>query len=251
MPKLIDRVNETSVNNRGSTMVIKEYNNADDIVVRFIENGYMVKTTYQRFKIGTIKNPLDKSVCGVGFFGEGDYKGTLNGKRTKVYNTWVQMIHRCYSEKLQKKQPAYIGYSVAEEWKCFQVFAKWYDENFYEIEGETMELDKDILGKESRIYSPDTCIFVPKIINTLIKKRQDRELPTGVTKINDRYQSHCYNVDIGKNEHLGYFDTVEEAFQIYKEYKEVVIKKVAEYYKSRIPGILYEAMINYKVEITD
>jgi hypothetical protein len=251
MIEVSERVNEVNVNSRGSTMIIEEYNASDNVLVRFIETGNLTKTSYQNFKAGGVKNVYDKKIYGVGYFGEGNYKATFNGKPTKMYNTWIQMIHRCYSEKLQKKQPAYIGYSVAEEWFNYQTFAKWYDENFYKIEGETMELDKDILGKDSRIYSPETCIFVPKIINTLIKKRQDRELPTGVIMVNGKYQAHCYNTIEGINEFLGSYNTVEEAFQAYKTFKENVIKRVAESYKSRIPVTLYNALLTYEVEITD
>jgi hypothetical protein len=163
------------------------------------------------------------------------------------------MIHRSYSDKLQIKQPAYKGCTVAEEWHNFQTFAKWFDENYYEVEGERMELDKDILVKGNKHYSPETCVFVPKTLNTLLIKASVRRglLPIGVSKNNGKYQANCYNTSVGKLEYLGRFDNPEDAFLVYKEYKEQNIKKVAEDYKSRIPEILYSALVNYKVEITD
>ena len=43
----------------------------------------------------------------------------------------------------------------------------------------------------------------------------------------------------------------EEAFRAYKQFKEDYIKQVADEYKDKIPQKLYDAMYNYKVDITD
>ena len=43
----------------------------------------------------------------------------------------------------------------------------------------------------------------------------------------------------------------ESAFNAYKNFKENYIKETAEQYKQLIPEVLYNAMINYVVEITD
>ena len=47
------------------------------------------------------------------------------------------------------------------------------------------------------------------------------------------------------------FKTSIEAFLCYKTEKEKYIKEVADEFKPYIPQKLYEAMYNYKVEITD
>ena len=47
------------------------------------------------------------------------------------------------------------------------------------------------------------------------------------------------------------YDTQEEAFESYKNFKEKYIKEVAKQYKEKIPFSLYEALINYKIEIND
>ena len=54
-----------------------------------------------------------------------------------------------------------------------------------------------------------------------------------------------------KSKYLGYYNTPENAFLAYKEYKEKIIKEVANEYKGLIPDLLYKTMINYKVEIED
>ena len=80
------------------------------------------------------------------------------------------MLTRCYSDKYKKKKPTYEDCKVYEELLNFQNFAKWDSENYYEIEGETMCLDKDILVKHNKIYSPETCVYVPNTINVLFTK---------------------------------------------------------------------------------
>ena len=120
-----------------------------------------------------------------------------------------------------------------------------------------MCLDKDILYKGNKIYSRETCIFVPERINLLFTKRDnDRgDCPVGVTpNSSGNYQVHC-NDKNGKVVPLGTYSTKEEAFYRYKQYKEKVIKEVIDSYKGIIPEPHYsrlrEAMYNYKVEIDD
>ena len=50
---------------------------------------------------------------------------------------------------------------------------------------------------------------------------------------------------------LGRFDSVEEAFNAYKEAKEKYIKEVAEKWKDKIDPRAYEALYNYTVDIDD
>ena len=120
-----------------------------------------------------------------------------------------------------------------------------------------MCLDKDILCKGNKIYRRDTCVFVPNRINTLFVKRDnDRgNSPIGVYPVpSGNYQVHCNN-GYGKLDYLGTYLTKEEAFRIYKEYKEKIIKEVIDSYEGIIPEPYYSklktAMYNYKVEIDD
>ncbi len=255
----IDRIGEKNINNFGSEMVIIEYKNVHDIDVYFPEYDWIFKSaTYQSFKKGSIKCPYDRSIYGVGYIGEGEYKIWENDKTTKVYDTWQSMLKRCYNEKYHKKRPTYIGCEVYKDWLNFQNFAKWYKDNYYEVGNEKMCLDKDILFKGNKIYSPDTCIFVPETINKLfIKNDKNRgESVIGATLCkNGKYQAQCniINPETGKSkqEYLGRYDTQEKAFQVYKYHKERNIKQIADYYKIHIPQKLYDAMYNYEVEIDD
>ena len=69
-------------------------------------------------------------------------------------------------------------------------------------------------------------------------------------KINRKYKASCSD-DNGNQKTLGYYTTQKQAFNIYKTYKEALIKQVAEQYKHQLDPRAYEALMNYQVEITD
>lgn len=198
-----------------------------------------------------------KKVYNIGYLGQGKYKSRENGKSTKAYEVWKKMLQRCYDPYYINKYPSYIDCYVCDEWLCFQNFAKWFYKHYYECSGEKMCLDKDILIKGNKIYSPNTCVFVPERINTLFVKcnKTRGEYPIGVNfkkKIN-KFQARCSVLKDNKNKsiYLGVYPTVNEAFLAYKQYKENYIKQVADEYKGLIPTKLYDALYKYEVEIND
>lgn len=260
MSSKVDRIGETRINTFGSEIIIVEYRTNKDIDVYFPKYDWVFKgATYQSFKNGEIKCPYERRTYAVGYLGEGNYKASENRKDTRVYKTWNHMLERCYSEKYRKNRPTYKDCKASKEFHNFQNFGEWDNDNYYQIEGERMELDKDILVKHNKIYSPETCIYVPQTINLLFTKRQNDRgesvIGTNYHKRDKVYQAHCslINPKTGKTkcEYLGYYDTEIEAFQIYKYYKEKNIKEVADYFKKEIPGELYDGMYRYEVEITD
>lgn len=206
---------------------------------------------YDHFKNGDISCPYEKTILNVGYLGEGKYKVTINGKTTKHYNLWRTMLKRCYDPKYTQQHPTYIGCEVYSSWHNFQVFGEWIDKNYYEIEGEQVCLDKDILCKGNKIYSPNTCVFVPQRINNLFTKcdKCRGDLPIGVSERKHRYEVHVSCND--KSFQLGTFNTPHEAFLMYKLNKELVIQGIANEYKYKIPTKLYEALMNYEVEEGD
>ena len=226
-------------------MVVEKYNRSDDIVVKFPDSNYTTNSTWANFKKGHVRNPFDLTVCGVGFIGNGAYKTKDKGRINKRYDVWTGMLRRCYSNEYSAYKNAY----VCDEWHNYQNFAKWFDENFYQVEGSRMELDKDILIKGNKTYSPQTSIFAPQRINSLFAKCSTprKDIPIGVEwcKKDKKYRVNY------SNEHAGYYDSAIEAFYHYKESKEKQIKEIAEEYKNKIPRALYNAMIAYQVEITD
>lgn len=254
----IDKTGEKRTNNFGSEMIITEYRKYSDIDIYFPEYDWIIKNQkYGNFKLGNLKCPYERRTFGVGYLGEGKYKTSENKKHTRVYDTWVNMLNRCYNKEFHKRRPTYTNCEAYNDWLCFQEFGKWDEDNYYKIEGETMCLDKDILVKHNKIYSPDTCIYVPQIINVLFERsnKSRGNLPIGLAPRGNKYEVSCSIYDFEKRKrktmHLGYYDTKEKAFQVYKQYKESHIRKVADYYKNKIPQKLYDAMYNYQVSIND
>lgn len=249
--KAKDRIGEIGFDKNKVKMKIIEYYDCHNVIIEF-QDEYKAKvhTTYKAFKNSQVKNPYSKTICNLGYLGVGKYS---HKEYEEIYEVWRNMIRRCYDPYRLNKKPTYINCYVCEEWHNFQTFAEWYEENYYEVPNERVELDKDILIKGNKIYSPETCILVPRKINILFVKRDSKrgEYPIGVSYLKecDKFRAYC---DIqGKQKYLGIFDTFEQAFSVYKNFKESYIKQIADEYKSLIPQMLYEVMYEYKVEIDD
>lgn len=79
--------------------------------------------------------------------------------RTEIYTRKGEdIINRCYNAKFREKQLQYTGCTVCEEWLNYSNFKVWYGQNG--IKGMALDLDKDILFKGNKVYSPETCCFV-------------------------------------------------------------------------------------------
>lgn len=240
----IHRIGEVHVSNQNLKIEIIEYFGSHNCTIKFINDGVILKNiSYGALKRGEPKNPYYPSMYGIGYMGEGSYKSCINYKPVKAFEVWSSMLSRCYYKKFEHNHVSYIGCSVAEEWHNYQTFAKWFEENY--VEG--FELDKDLLIKGNKIYSPNTCCFVPSIINTLfIKEKSISDLPLGV-----RFKDNRYSARIRRNNisfHLGSFITIEEAVNAYKNAKKEYIKQLAEEYKDKINKNVYENLTNYQVE---
>ena len=249
------KINETLFNNYGSEMELVEYRNNRDVDVFFPEYKWTATNVqYKQFEQGTLKCPYERRMRSVGYMGEGSYRTRgEDGRLTKAYVAWKGMMERCYSEEYLAQHPTYRGCTVCEEWQNFQTFSEWHEENYYEIEGQTMNLDKDILVRGNKEYGPDTCVYVPQEINLIFTKSNATrgEYPVGVhyDTRKRKYVAQCNTYK--KRKHIGYYNSVQDAFLAYKDFKEAYIKRVANDYMLDIPYSLYEAMMDYTVEIGD
>lgn len=187
---------------------------------------------------------MKPTMYGIGFAGMDKVD-----RKSVAYVKWHNMMSRCYADSVHKNQPQYIGCTVCEEWHNFQNFKAWFDK--WNVEG--YELDKDILFKGNTVYSPETCCFVPSTINTLFVNAKERrgDCPVGVYKDAEKNKFRgCFSVG-GKRKKLKYWNTPEEAFTEYKTVKEKIIKEYAERYRGQIDEKVYNAMMEWKIEITD
>lgn len=188
--------------------------------------------------------------------GINDYAGPvkINNKHIRAYKDWTNVLIRCYNERVLKKFPTYRGCSMSDDWLHFSKFKEWHDANY--IEG--YELDKDILVKGNRVYSAETCCYIPTHLNLMLSphKRQRGDMPIGVTnKYADR-DWKCYVAQIRVNDkqlYIGMYPTKEEAFYAYKQKKEQVIKDMATslFADGKIDKRVYDALMRYTIDITD
>lgn len=257
-----ERLGEVSISNQGCTMKIIKYDNYNNILVEFQdEYKTQINTSYYNFIHGGIRNPYFPTICNVGITGNKHVACFTNKVKSEEYKLWTSMITRCYSGVNQYTESFYHRYQdveVCKEWLLFDNFYDWvHSQNNFEqlVNIKDLQLDKDIIQKGNKIYSPETCCLVPRRVNVLfIKSDKARgNYPIGVTyKTRDKvFEVQC-NVD-GKETYLGRVRDPIEGFYIYKNFKEKLIKQIAqkEYDKGNIIKKCYDAMMKYEVEITD
>lgn len=224
--------------------IIEELPNGKCIIEFQDDFKFQKEINNTNFMSGNVRNPYDKSLYGVGYLGVGKYNtfGDNKSHKTIPYIFWFNLMERCYSEKRRDKHMTYKDVYLCDEWCNFQVFAEWVDNNYYCVEGERMHLDKDILVRGNRVYSPETCLIVPQRINMMFmskEKKTDPDLPNAIYRCVNGYKA-AYN---GKS--LGVFRTLDEAIEKQEKTKRIHIRNVADEYKDRISEKVYNALYNW------
>lgn len=138
-----------------------EYLSYKKVKVRFLDTGYEVWVASAEIRNGNIKDRFAPTVCGVGYIGGVEYH---SGNQTKAYQTWVDMLKRCY--KPGKNDATYKDVFVCKEWHNFQIFCKWFLDNYKE----GYELDKDLKCPRNKMYSPHTCLMIPSELNKALNR---------------------------------------------------------------------------------
>ena len=235
---------------------IVKYNNNRNVEIQFLKTGLEAVVQLGNIKSGEVKDPYSPSVCGVGVLGT-KYSHSINGVQTREYELWKNMLKRCYNDTCKKKYPTYEGCGVSENFKYYEYFYEWCHKQIgfgNDGNGNPFQLDKDLLIKGNKVYSENTCVFIPAEINSLLIKREASrgEYLIGVSwcKRNKAFKAQV-GKNKGKQEYLGLFKTEIEAFNAYKQAKEYFIKEQANKWKGKIDIRAYNALINYTVNIGD
>lgn len=132
-----------------------------------------------------------------------------NGKQVhcKAYNRWKALIQRCVCPKFKLAHPTYMDCTICDEWLVFSNFKRWLCSH---EDWENLCLDKDLLVKGNKHYSPKTCVMIHRWVNNFLicPVLNDNGLMAGVHFNNqmNKYQARINNRWTGKREHLGYFD---------------------------------------------
>lgn len=204
--------------------------------IKFLdEYGFECISGLREIKNGSISNPYHKSVFNIGFMGDGNHKSAYNKIRNPIFETWRHMIGRCYDKKIQEKQPTYKNIVVCSEWHNFQNFAGWYEDNYPKnVENIKLHLDKDLLqlGMKNKVYSPQTCVFLPRKTNSFLTSVNSNNSYTG---IHWRKESKKWQVGIGTGKdrcYLGLFDDKEDARLEYLKARKIEAEKQKDYLRS-------------------
>ena len=237
--------------NSGDFKILK-YNGSKDVEIQFLKTGYETTVQLGNIKNGKVKDPYVPSVFGVGITGT-KYPVSEGGVLTKEYMLWCNMLQRCYSNTSKKKNPTYKGCEVSDKFKSYEYFYEWCNKQIsFGVDG--FELDKDLLVKGNKVYSEDSCVFIPKDINLLLTKcvasRGEYLIGVSWSNANKAFVA-MVRKNKGKSEYLGHFNTEIEAFDAYKTAKENYLKEQANKYKPQIDLRAYKALMNYEVNIND
>lgn len=249
-------VGDKFTSNTGEEYTVTDYvGSSKGVTIKFISTGNSVLCSAKEVKSGSIKNVLQKSVYGVGCFGEGKYKAKVGGKFTPEYQVWIGMMTRVYEPRSHVSHPTYSKASVCNGWLNFQNFATWCQTqqgfNTAEPNGRAHHLDKDVLIPNNLEYGPEACCFITHQVNIALKGRQldkTTDLPCGVYW---HKAANSYVAQIQKESlqyHLGCFPSVDSARQAYRKEKREYIAYLAEKQRHLMCEAAYVALININLD---
>ena len=184
-----------------------------------------------------------------------EYIPYITLKSNAAYSIWNGIYMRCY-----KQNDVYEGAFMCDLWRYNKdSFAEWWSAEYYECDGESMAVDKDLLFPGNKEYAPDKCCIIPQTLNTMLSnckkhrsvwKNARMDLPFGV-----RYDSKMkmYYGEIKPYGHdevirLSYWETPEEAFEEYKRHKQADILIMADKYKNKVPRKVYDALLRVELK---
>lgn len=186
-------------------------------------------------------------VCGVGTYLRGKFTASKGNKITKEYRLWTNVLARCYDPSYHVKYPTYEGCTVSENFKNFQFFAEWCN-NQIGFGNKGWHLDKDILVVGNKEYSENACVFVPKELNLLLvdSGKSKGKYPIGVC-----YDKSCgmFKAYITKYKviyNLGRYECPKQAHKVYCLEKKVYVKQLAEQYKDIVDVRVYNALVRWQ-----
>lgn len=192
---------------------------------------------------------MTKLIYGVGLNSKTKYPSTRHGKHTAGYRAWRNMLERCYSAKLHFEKPTYLNASMSSDFFDFQDFANWYYNHPYSEIG--YDLDKDILIPGNKVYSPDTCCFIPHELNSLLTDsgKSRGRYPQGVKLDKRSGKFTCQINKNGKIRHIGTFLTCDDAYEAYKLAKEEYVKERALEWRDAIASDVFNALMRWRLGV--
>ena len=235
------------------TFEVIEYVDSGNVKIRFLD-GTETFVSSGNLRKGRVKNPnkINK------LYGVAECDVVVNRSDEegyKAYTLYRSLITRVYDEKFLLRNENYKDVSVCDTCLQFSNFKsdvfkmKGFDKSI----SDKWELDKDLLSEGNKVYSPETCCFVPPEINSLLVKGNNTRVKCLIgVRFNKKLSK--YQADVSKNGdkvYLGLYNTEIEAFQAYKKAKESYIKEVSCRWKDKIDEKVYKALLVWEIEEND
>lgn len=171
--------------------------------------------------------------------------GERNITFTPAYKLWQRLVRVDRGQEILSLKD-----NLCEQWKDFNVFEKWYKQNYYEVEGDDMEFSYRFFDIYNTYISPETSCFLPKSINYTVKKlfmTGEKGLAINIMTTKRRKDNPKSNYVIRRGvDTLGvaYSDSKEEIVEIRKCMLRREFADLAEKYKKYLPEKIYNRLCN-------
>lgn len=164
---------------------------------------------------------------------------SVGGKRTHCpfYIRWKNVTGRV----IKDHDRSYDSAKIVEDWLVFSKFKSWMQTQDWQGK----ELDKDILIKGNQLYGPETCVFVPRRLNTLLNTQRltNKKSLLGTSYCQPRkdmihsltkpWKAQVSSFGHTQQIYLGCYTTQEEAHRAWQLAKAKEIDKAIEWYKTQ------------------
>lgn len=235
--------------NEYGDLEILDYQNSRHVLVRFLDTNYQKVVRMDAIYNGEVRDYLKPSICGVGIIGD-KYPVAVGRVHVREYTIWAGMIHRCYNPLCLARDPTYVGCGVSTNFAYYPYFYEWCH-NQIGFNNLGWHMDKDLLFKGNKLYSEDTCVFLPAQINVALTNNTSNRgsYPVGVSFEKNKYRARWQQN--GRTFNAGSFDNEMDAFLAYKLHREQYLITLAYQYEPLLDPRAFEALLHYQVDISD
>ena len=170
------KVSETyTIRDLTFTILSEFYKNCKTYTICFYKIQFKDTLTVKEYsrealRVGKIEDYNRPTIYKKGIVGEDMQTKFYPVHNKTFYSHWHLMIIRCFSEDKNINR----GASCCTEWLNLKNFYDWWIQQDYK---EGYELDKDLIAlanhEEGKIYSPNTCLLIPKEVNRFFKGYSD------------------------------------------------------------------------------
>lgn len=196
------------------------------------------------------KNGIDWDAMGFTVYGEcPEYKGYINQSHNtdknmsisheKSYILWERLI------QIDRGNDRNADGTLCEEWKQYDNFKKWYDDNLYDIDEEELEFSYRFWDVNNDYISPETSALIPIDVNKIVRNLI-RSVRTGLM-LNVSVQKNLYQIKMF-GEIIASSNNKEEIYEIRKTIFKRQMIDLAEKYKGIIPRKIYDRLLNFELK---